>query len=255
MHIAVALLKAGHSVATMDLDARQLSLTHYVKNRKNWSKQSGVWLEIPTHLNVSRHEGSLVVANEDAEANEFEERIKEVASTHDFLVIDTPGADTYLQRLAHKMADTLVTPINDSFVDLDVIAEVDPYNDVYKSFSPYARSVSRVREERLKNEGKTIDWVLVRNRLSSLHSSRNENKLTKVVRTLARALEFRIADGVSERVVFREFFPIGLTALDEFNSHVLGTAPTMSHLAARQEIRQLVSSLNLPSGKRESLPN
>ena len=252
MHIAVALLKAGRKVATMDLDARQLSLTHYVKNRKDWSKQSGVWLDIPTHLNVSRQEGSLVVANEDAEAGEFAERMTEVAATHDFLVIDTPGADTYLQRLAHKMADTLVTPINDSFVDLDVIAEVDPYNDVYKSFSPYAGTVSRVREERLKSEGKTIAWAIVRNRLSSLHSSRNEIKLTKVVRMLSRALEFRIADGVSERVVFREFFPIGLTALDEFDAHVLGTAPTMSHLAARQEIRQLIANLNLPDTNRKS---
>ncbi len=101
-----------------------------------------------------------------------------------------------------------MTPINDSFVDLDVIAEVDPYNDVYKSFSPYARTVSRVREERSRNEAKSLDWVLVRNRLSSLHSSRNAFKLTKVVRMLSHALEFRIAEGVSERVVFREFFPI-----------------------------------------------
>ncbi len=103
MHIAVALLKAGHTVATMDLDARQLSLTHYIRNRKDWSKQTGIKLEIPTHLNVARHEGGFVFANEDAEAREFSERMTEVAATHQFVVIDTPGADTYLQRLAHKM--------------------------------------------------------------------------------------------------------------------------------------------------------
>ncbi|MGB8818303.1 MAG: division plane positioning ATPase MipZ [Rhizobiaceae bacterium] len=247
MHIAIALLKAGNTVATMDLDSRQLSLTHYVKNRRDWSKAAGVGLDMPTHLNVARQEGGLVIANEDAEAQEMADRIGEVERTHDFLVIDTPGADTYLQRLAHKMADTLVTPINDSFVDLDVIAEVEPYSDTYKSFSPYTRAVNRAREERLKTEGKPMDWVVVRNRLSSLHSSRNESKLNHAVLTLSRALDFRVADGVSERVVFREFFPIGLTALDEFDAHVLGTPPTMSHLAARQEIRQLIANLKLPT--------
>lgn len=87
--------------------------------------------------------------------------------------------------------------------------------------------------------------MVVRNRLGSLQS-RNELRLSAVIQRLGAELGYRVADGVTERVVFREFFPIGLTALDEFDEHVLGTPPTMSHLSARQEIRKLIAALNLP---------
>jgi chromosome partitioning protein len=245
MHIAVALLKAGFKVATLDLDSRQLSLSRYIENRRIWSLKAGVSLELPTHFAIARTDGALVVANEDAESRELTERLSAVEKDHDFVVIDTPGADTFLQRLAHLMADTLVTPINDSFIDFDVLARIDPDSGEVTEISHYAQEVRNARRERRNADGGFIDWIVVRNRLGSLHS-RNEQRLLKAVERLGKEIGYRVADGVTERVVFREFFPIGLTALDEFDEHVLGTAPTLSHLSARQEIRKLLEALNLP---------
>jgi hypothetical protein len=126
MHIAVALLKAGQRVATIDLDSRQKSFTHYIENRKAWAKHARLDLELPTHYCVSRKDGALVADNEAGEFGEFAAAVDASEHTHDFIVIDTPGHDSYLMRLAHSMADTLITPLNDSFVDFDVLGTVDP---------------------------------------------------------------------------------------------------------------------------------
>lgn len=245
MHIAIALMKAGHKVATIDLDTRQQSLTRYIENRRVWAEKHDASLMIPTHLVINRADGELVVANQDAESREFAQRIALVESDHDFIVIDTPGSDTFLQRLAHLMADTLVTPINDSFIDFDVLAKVNPESYEIESTSQYALAVRNARRERRSADGSLIDWVLVRNRLSSIQS-RNEMRLESCVNLLAAQLGFRVAAGVSERVIFRELFPIGLTAMDELNEAVLGSKPTLSHVSARNEIRQLIDALNLP---------
>ena len=245
IHLDVALMKAGHKVATIDLDTRQLSLTRYVENRRRWASQKNIALELPTHFTVDRIEGDLVATIQDSESRELSERIAEIEHNHDFIVIDTPGSDTYLQRLAHMMADTLVTPINDSFVDFDVLARIDADTNEITEISQYARAVRDARRARRCADNGLIDWVVVRNRLANIQS-RNEQRLESCVNRLSSQLGFRVAAGVTERVVFREFFPIGLTALDEFDEHVLGTKPTLSHLAARQEIRQLLAHLKLP---------
>ncbi len=125
MHIAVALLKAGQRVATIDLDSRQKTFTHYVENRRDCAKRTGIALEVPDHYDIARGEGARVDENEAAEFAGFAAAINEVEHSHDFVVIDSPGNDTYLMRLAHSMADTLVTPLNDSFLDFDVLGQVD----------------------------------------------------------------------------------------------------------------------------------
>ena len=164
------------------------------------------------------------------------------------MVVDTPGADTFLNRLAHRICDTLITPMNDSFVDFDVLGRIDPVSDDVVDLSPYAHSVRDARRERRATDNTILDWVVVRNRMATI-SSRNELKVDNGLRKLAAKLGFRLADGISERVIFREFFPLGLTALDELDDRVLGARPTLSHLAARQEIRQLVATLRLPIGE------
>lgn len=64
--------------------------------------------------------------NEATEFNEFAAAVDAIEHTHDFIVIDTSGHDRYLMWLAHSMADTLITPLNDRFVDFDVLVTVDP---------------------------------------------------------------------------------------------------------------------------------
>src|SRR5262249_7165438 len=124
MHVVVGLLKAGQRVASIDLDSRQKSFTHYVDNRRAWAGRAGVPLEMPTHYHVARAESAKVQDNEAAEFANFAQAITAVEHSHDFVVIDTPATDSYLMRLAHSMADTLLTPINDSFVDFDVLGTV-----------------------------------------------------------------------------------------------------------------------------------
>ena len=145
LHIAVALLKAGQRVATIDLDSRQKSFTHYIENRRAWSERARVKLDMPSHYCVARAEGSSLEANEAQEFANFSQVIGAIEHSYDVVVIDTPGSDTYLMRLAHSMADTLVTPLNDSFVDFDVLATLDPVNFTVTGESHYAEMVREAR--------------------------------------------------------------------------------------------------------------
>jgi chromosome partitioning protein len=249
MHIAVALLKAGQRVATIDLDSRQQSFTHYVENRRAWAKHAGLSLELPSHYCIARADGAQVADNELAEFNNFAAAVDTVEHTHDFIVVDTPGADTYLMRLAHSMADTLITPLNDSFVDFDVLGTVDPATYAVTGTSHFADMVREARRQRRVVDHATIDWIVVRNRLSML-GSRNKKLVGEGLQELSLRLGFRAVDGLAERVIFREFYPRGLTALDDLDEATLGTRPSMSHVTARQEVENLLVALKLPIDER-----
>jgi chromosome partitioning protein len=254
LHIAVALLKAGQRVATIDLDSRQQSFTHYIENRRAWAARARVKLEMPTHYCVARGEGSSLEANEATEFANFSEAIGKIEHSHDVVIVDTPGNDTYLMRLAHSMADTLVTPLNDSFVDFDVLATLDPTNFTVTGESHYADMVREARRQRRLVDGKLTDWIVVRNRLATL-GSRNKRLVGEGINELSKRMGFRSVEGFAERVVYREFFPRGLTALDDLDEATLGTRPNMSHVTAREEVIQLLNSLRLPmseNGKRRA---
>src|SRR4249920_3041676 len=238
LHIAVALLKAGQRVATIDLDSRQQSFTHYIDNRRAWAERARVSLELPTHYCIARAEGNSLEANEAREFENFSAAIGAIEHNHDVVVIDTPGADTYLMRLAHSMADTLVTPLNDSFLDFDVLGTLDPATFEVTGVSHYARMVRHARRQRRIVDGGLTDWIVVRNRLALL-GSRNKKLVGECLGRLGLRLGFRPTEGFSERVVFREFFPLGLTALDNLDETTLGQKPSLSHLTARQEVRAL----------------
>jgi chromosome partitioning protein len=254
LHIAVALLKAGQRVATVDLDSRQQSFTHYVENRRAWAERARVKLEVPTHYCVKRANGGSVEANEAQEFANFSNAISAIEYSHDVVVIDTPGSDTYLMRLAHSMADTLVTPLNDSFVDFDVLATLDPTNFAVTGESHYAEMVREARRQRRLVDGRVTDWIVVRNRLSTL-GSRNKRLVGEGINELSKRMGFRSVEGFAERVVYREFFPRGLTAFDDLDEATLGTRPSLSHLTAREEVIALLNALHLPlseNGKRRA---
>jgi chromosome partitioning protein len=249
MHVAVALLKAGQRVATIDLDSRQQSFTHYIDNRRAWAKHAGLDLEMPSHYCIARSEGALIADNEAVEFNSFASAIDAVEHTHDFLVIDTPGNDSYLMRLAHSMADTLITPLNDSFVDFDVLGTIDPVTFAVTGTSHFADMVREARRQRRVVDHAVIDWVVLRNRLSVL-SSRNKRLAGEGLQELSLWLGFRAIEGFAERVIFREFYPRGLTALDQLDRATLGTRPSLSHVTARQEVETLLGALKLPLDER-----
>ena len=245
LHIAVALLKAGQRVATIDLDSRQQSFTHYIDNRRAWAERARISLELPTHYCVTRAEGNSLELNESQEFTSFSAAISAIEHSHDVVVIDTPGNDTYLMRLAHSMADTLITPLNDSFVDFDVLGTVDPVTFAVTGTSHFSDMVRDARRQRRVVDHATIDWIVVRNRLSML-GSRNKRLVGEGLQELSFRLGFRAVDGFAERVIFREFYPRGLTALDDLDETTLGTRPSLSHVTARQEVETLLAALKLP---------
>ncbi|MGH6665425.1 MAG: division plane positioning ATPase MipZ [Pseudolabrys sp.] len=244
MHIAIALIKSGQRVASIDLDSRQKSFTSYIENRRAWAQHNSLNLEIPDHIcpNVG---GDFATAQDEAAACKvFTDAADALAGSYDFIVIDTPGHNNYLMRRAHFAADILVTPLNDSFVDFDVLGTVDPVTLEITGSGHYAQMVDDARRQRQLADGVTVDWIVLRNRLSSL-GSRNKRLVGEGLAELSRRLNFRCVEGLAERLIFREFFPRGLTALDNLDEATLGTRPTMSHVTARLEIENLLNAMQL----------
>ncbi len=243
MHIAIALMKTGRRVATIDLDSQQQTFTRYVENRRAWAARIGHDLEIPNHICLDE-----AAQDEWARRKALAAAVIALSRTCDFIVIDTPGYESPLTRAAHAIADTLVTPLNDSFVDLDVLATVDPDSFQITGLSRYARMVEEVRCEREENQYFT-DWIVLRNRLTSI-GSRNKRLVGEALQSLSQRLNFRCIEGLAERVIFREFFPRGLTAVDDLNEATHRTRLTMSHVTARHEIENLLGAMGLgePAG-------
>lgn len=234
VHVAVALAYQGAKVAAIDLDPRQRTLFRYFENRAATEARRGIALPGAT---FTVFEGDSVEALED-----LTRRIGEGA---DFVFFDTPGRDDPFARHAAAQADTLVTPMNDSFVDFDLIGQVDAETFKVKRLSFYAELIWEARKKRamkqLIENKREMDWVVVRNRVQHT-DARNQRRLDQALTELSRRVGFRVSHGLSERVIYRELFPSGLTLLDRGHLGELGT----SHIVARQELRQLVAQLHLP---------
>lgn len=248
-HLAIYLLYQGFRVAGIDCDSRQQTFTNYVRNRRNWAQAHDLKLPHTTHYHLPLTRSDSIKENQKLEFDLFRQAVIEVEGQADFLVVDTPGFDTHLTRLAHSLADTLITPLNDSVIDLDVMAHVDPMTGDPREMSHYARLVQRARTERLAIDGRTIDWILVRNRISML-SSRSTRLVQSALEKISVRLGCRVAEGIAERVIFRSLFPTGLTVFDPLDDDLLGGLPSLSHVSARQEYRQLAEALRLPVSKR-----
>ena len=243
MQLFVALAQAGHRVGALDLDLRQQSLFRYLENREAYGQRTGAALLMPRRIRVVASSAQLrdVAAEEDR--NRLAEVVADLSRDCDFIVIDTPGAVTPLSEAAHTAAATLITPINDSLIDFDLLGRVDPETGKVKGPSVYSEMVWSARQRRAARREHPIDWVVLRNRMANLETH-NKRRVGMVMADLARRIGFRIVPGFSERVIFRELFLNGLTLLDlEENGPI---AMTMSLVAARQEVRDMVKALNLP---------
>jgi len=248
MHIAVALLRLGKTVAAIDLDARQRTFARYIENRRDFAARTGQDLPLPDIQVVERSKTATDAATD--ESTRLGEALAHAKAVGDFVIIDTPGNDTNLSRLGHASADTLVTPMNDSFLDFDLLAKLDPDSLEIRSPSLYAEFVWDCRKRRLIASRANLDWVVMRNRVSSTEA-RNKRKVATAVERVSSRIGCRIASGFSERVIFRELFPLGLTMLD-LPLPGLAMPLTMSHIAARQEVRELLATLRLPGVEKAS---
>jgi chromosome partitioning protein len=275
MHIIVALLKGGKRVASFDLDINQQTLTRYIGNRREWDREHERSLELPDHYPISeevvsngvrshgldlrrlisRFKKTTHAHNDDfnngssfsqsTDLSQFVSRLKEIgrAHNHDFIIIDTPGGVQHISLIAHGMADTLITPINDSFFDLDVLVAMER-SDLNPQPSGYAKMVWRALDARRQISGRATDWIVVRNRLESFESN-NQRQVTRVLDVIQKTLGFRIARGLLERPVYREYFTAGLTVFDGIEEFESAGEFNQANLLARLEIRNLMREIGL----------
>ncbi|MGF1463968.1 MAG: division plane positioning ATPase MipZ [Maricaulaceae bacterium] len=244
MHLTVALMRMDLRVGCVDLDLRQRTFTHYLENRKAWCARNGVALPMPSAPIVEASKARNLDEAEVEETARWSETLQALGDVADFIVVDSPGSDTFLSRRAHSYADTILTPVNDSFLDFDLLAVVDPITLKIGRPSVYSEMVWEARKIKAVRDKKPADWVVMRNRMSPLEA-RNKRRVGEGLSALAKRVGFRLAPGFSERVIYRELFPTGLTLLD-LTEEGSTTAFTMSHVAARQEVRDLLIVLKLP---------
>lgn len=244
MHVAIGLLKAGQRVGSLDLDADQRSLTCYVENRRIWANHLHIELELPLHRHVGAACGLRADENEARELDWLQEAIAGFEPCCDFLVIDTPSHGSYLMHVAHLAADTIVTPLQDSFLDLCALGLIDPVTHEITQTGHYAAMVCAARNRRRQLDPGFIDWIVVRNRVCE--SSLVEHNLGE----LGLRVGFRDAEGCAERAVYRQFFPLGLTAFDAADEATAAGCLTDAHLAAQREMQELLERLQLPISER-----
>jgi chromosome partitioning protein len=237
VHTAIALAATGHRVGALDLDGRQRTMTRYLENRDATMRRLGKELPQATYDVLEESSEQTLAA-----------AIDRLAQKTDVIVVDTPGRDDAVARSAILRADTLVTPMNDSFVDLDLIGQVHPEN--YKITRPsfYAELIWNSRTQRAKQTGKGVDWVVLRNRLQHIESH-NLRRVGAALDELARRVGFRVIPGLGERVIYRELFPKGLTLLDLKQMGEVG----MAHITARQELREMIAGLGIPGQEEQKL--
>ena len=230
VHTAIALAASGHRVGALDLDHRQRTMTRYLENRDATMRR----------LDKQLPQAAYEVLEDQSETG-LEAAIARLSQQADVIVVDTPGRDDPVARAAILKADTLVTPMNDSFVDLDLIGQVHPENFKVTKPSFYAELIWNSRTQRAKQTGKSVDWVVMRNRLQHIQSH-NLQRVGAALDELARRVGYRVIHGLGERVIYRELFPKGLTLLDMAEIGDVG----LGHIAARQELREMIAGLAVP---------
>ena len=241
MHLIVGLLRDGYRVGAIDLDARQATLNGYLAARAAFAAQRQVELPMPRHVAVNRSDQDSRAAAEHEEQERFGAALADLNRDCDIIVIDCPGSDTFLSRLGHAQADTLVTPINDSFVDFAMLAKVDPDRHEVVHPSIYSEMVWEARKRRFSRDRGRIDWIVMRNRLGA-SEARNKRDVGATLDALSKRIGFRTVKGFGERVIFRELYLQGLTLMDVRDAG-LGMQIAMSHVAARAEVRSLIGAI------------
>ncbi|MFZ9199403.1 MAG: division plane positioning ATPase MipZ [Paracoccaceae bacterium] len=244
MHVATALVRMGFRVGGLDLDLRQKSFGRYVENRVAYLKRAGLELPSPNYTDLPDLAPEALQQGENAFDARLSAGVAALEAVSDFIIIDCPGSHTRLSQVAHSLADTLITPLNDSFVDFDLLARVDPETGKVKGPSIYSEMVWNARQLRAQAGLKPIDWIVLRNRLGA-QAMHNKRKVGAALEDLSRRIGFRVVPGFAERVIFRELFPRGLTVLDLKDTGV--DQMNLSNVAARQEVRELMKSLRLPN--------
>lgn len=240
MHLIVWFLRQKKRVASIDLDGRQGTLTHYIQNRAAYGTLHNIELGLPEHMSVTvRKNPTERERTEDEDA--FREQLEALRKDNDLVVVDTAGTDSHLFRLAHTMADILITPVNDSLIDLDVLVKIEPETLTVKAPGHYAQSVWQARQRRAAAHKPAMRWFVLRNRVMHV-ATRNEKVIWKVLEALGKRINFTALSGLRERIIYRELFLKGLTLLDIGQSKT-DVKMSMMHVSAKQELRSILQAI------------
>ena len=245
IHVAISLCYLNNNVGVIDLDIRQKSMSRFLENRATFCRKQNLNLPCPKFYRIDQSNKDSKAESNLEEEERFAEALTTLEQSCDFLVIDCPGGISNYVKMAHTVADILITPMNDSLIDFDLLAKIDASTGKVVGPSIYSEIVWECRQLRASAKHPPIDWVILRNRISHVYS-RNKYKVGKSLKNLSKRIGFRLSTGFSERVIFKELFLSGLTLLDL--EKMDDWQPTLSHISARQEMRMLLASLNLTSG-------
>jgi chromosome partitioning protein len=251
IHLMFGLMNCGYAVGSVDLDGDQATLTHFIENRRRAVAEGDQTLSLPEHRLVENSVARNAAAAEKDQTAQVARAFTGLLD-QDYIVVDTPGSDTFLSRLGHALADILVTPLNDSYLDLDVLVRIGRDGKTITGPSSYSLAVLDRWGLRMMAGGRPLDWVVTRNRLSH-QRTRNQRQMERLLERLAPALGYRLAPGFGERVIYRELFAQGLTVLDlpEPGRWRIGNK---SHAAARNEVWALMKSIGLTEDRRAGRP-
>ncbi len=242
VHVTVGLIKQGRQAGSIDLDGAQGTMSRYFANRALLAREAGRDLGLPRHRRI---EPSQQAERGRAEADEAARLAGALAelSDCDCVVIDTPGHDCHLSRLACAQADTLITPMNDSLIDIEILARIDSRKREVQGPSDYSKLVWEENDRRVASGRPPIDWIVMRNRLGHVEA-RNNREVQRLLEQLSQRMGFRLEHGLSERVAFREYFLEGLTLLDLPPARD-GSAAQRSRVRARRELDDLLAAIRL----------
>ncbi len=242
IHLVFGLISCGYSVGSIDLDGDQATLSHFIENRKRQTTSGETVLSMPEHRLVEPSQETNRADAEEDETRRFAEAFEGLLD-QDYIVVDTPGSDSFVSRLGHVLADMLITPLNDSFLDLDVLVRVNPDGKTITGPSSYSLAVLDRWGLRMFVGGRPLDWVVMRNRVSHVRT-RNQRQLDDILTQLAPALGYRLAPGFGDRVIYRELFVQGMTVLD-LPARGRWRLGNKSHAAARDELWALLKGIGL----------
>lgn len=242
IHLLLGLQAKGARVAAIDLDGRVAGFSKFLENRETWAKNSRQNIYTPPFFTVLPSQNKDAILREQEDFAGFASAVEKLEHISDYLILDLPSGDTYLSRLAHSMADILITPLNDGFLDVNVLGDVDNDDFSVKTINPYGKYVQDCFKRRKKIDGKGFIWLLVKNRVSSL-GAKHKIKVDKALNNLAAKLDAKIATNIGDRVIFRELYAMGLSVFDVLDKQT-GVKATASHNEAKKEILDLIKYIS-----------
>ncbi len=232
MHLAIKLLQEGFSVLAVDMDGRQGTLSRYIHNRNQFAQANDFRICTPEILTIAPVDDYAQISNH---IKDSQNAINQLKTKFDAIIIDTAGNKNYLFDVAHQFANTLITPMSDSLIDLNVLSQIDSQNN--NQVGHYAQYVWEVKKTLAQQNKTMLNWIVVGNKVSAFNS-RNKNQVFEKLNSISKLCGFRVAKSIKDRVIYKELFMQGLTVLD-LNSKELKHKLTLSHIAAKQEIRDL----------------